>query len=441
MKNFIKSLLMVALTFSLLTWQSCRKDDNTPQNTVEKYDAKLAQEWMQAAYDAVKANGLFALDASRIYSYTAISMYESMVHGLPQGKSLAGQLQGLQTLPQPEPGKSYDWAIVMCHATPAIIEATLPNINQTTVNNLRSLANKQESELQAEYKVSDQVIKNSKDYADELVDAILAWAATDNRINLEKIAYTEPSTTGNPQFWKGSTLGQNFMMPYWWTSRPFAINSYQICEPAAPLAYSSDPSSAYYKEVEEVYQASFDPQKIAVGTYWANNPGLSGTPAGSWLGIACQLVDQYELDLTTTLRMYVLMTISTRDGFIACWYMKFKYNLQRPVTYIREVMGHGTWASAVPTPPYPDYTSGTSTNAGSSSAVLIHLFGDKPFTDSQHVDKGFGTKSFSSFSQAGSDAFHSRIYGGVHMRRACELGFEHGKCMANYIIDKIDFTK
>jgi hypothetical protein len=227
---------------------------------------------------------------------------------------------------------------------------------------------------------------------------------TDNREGMENLVYTPPSNSSNPQYWDGSTLGQSFMMPFWWTSRPFVINSYKVCESVPPLVYSTDPASDYYKEVKEVYDASFDPIKVEIGKYWANNPGVSGSPAGSWIGIANQLVDQFNLDLATTLKMYVLLSISTRDGFITAWYMKYKYNLERPVSYIRKVMGHTNWSSPVPTPPYPDYISGTSLNGGSSSTILTNLFGNRAFSDSQHNDKGFGTRNFLNFVQAGIES-------------------------------------
>jgi hypothetical protein len=307
---------------------------------------------------------------------------------------------------------------------------------------MTTIARSQETSLIGENKLSPQVVADSKQFANELAEAIILWSRQDNRLGMEGLVYTYPSRVGNPQFWDGSTLGQTFMMPYWWTSRPFVIQSYNICPVEAPYPYSEDPNSIYYKDVKEVYDASFDPAKVFIGRYWANNPLQSGTPAGSWLAIANQLVDQYDLDLATTLRMYVLMTIGTRDAFIACWHLKYKYNLQRPVSYIRNVMGHTNFNSAVPTPPYPDYTSGTSTNAGISSELLTRLFGVRAFVDTQHTDKqDLGVREFASFKQAGVEAFHSRIYGGVHMRRACELGFKQGECIGEYLWANLEFTK
>lgn len=139
--------------------------------------------------------------------------------------------------------------------------------------------------------------------------------------------------------------------------------------------------------------------------------------------------------------MYVLLTVGTRDTFISVWYSKYKYNLERPVSYIRNVMGHTSWSSPVPTPPYPDYVSGTSANGGVSSNTLARLFGEVPFEDRQHINNGLPARNFTNFYNAGVEAFHSRIYGGVHMRRACEEGFSQGRCISEFVYDNLKFEK
>jgi hypothetical protein len=438
--NRTRAVLLV-MSLALFQW-SCQKDEVIVSKPTAEFSTRLPQQWMTEAYNTVRRQGLFALDASRIYAYTAISMYESMVHGIPNGRSLEGQLQGLESLPKPDPSKVYDWGIVLCHTTPKVLRALTPSVSTVSIESIDRLATEQEKLLASQNQISDEVMKNSKDFGSALAFALNKWAQADNRYELERMVYNHPSRVGNPQFWDPTTLNQNYMLPFWWTSRPFVINSYRICEPEPPYTYSTDPNSLYYKDVKEVYDASLDPAKVRIGLFWANNPGVSGSPAGSWLGIGNQLVDQYRLDILTALKMYTMLTIGTRDVFISTWYTKYKWNLQRPVTYVREVLGYRTWESPVPTPPYPDYLSGTSCNAGVSSATLTRLFGEnREFQDGQHVDKNLGLRFFKSFREAGIEAFHSRIYGGVHMRRACELGFKHGQCVSDYIWNNLKFEK
>jgi hypothetical protein len=448
------SRILFVVFAAMLIW-SCQKDENSdlqPDNNSElkynqvkpssEYKAELAQQWMQMAYNSVKARGFFALDASRLYAYTSLVMYESMVHGFPNGLSMEGQLKSFTQVPKPKENLRYDWGIVLCHATPLVLNHMLQKPNNAITFDIINLERSQERTLVQESNLPNDVVANSKAFAAELADYIIKFADSDGTAELLTRQYTMPSTSVNPAFYDGvEQTNPFFMAPFWWTARSFVIPNALTCKPLPPYTYSEDPASKYYQDVLEVLDATRDKDKVAIGHYWANNPGQSGTPAGAWVGIGNQLVNQFKLDLFSTLRMYLLLTLSTRDTFIAVWWTKYNWNIQRPVSYIRKVFKQPNWNSPVPTPPYPDYVSGTSANAGSSSEILTVLFGNRSFTDSQHNDKGLETQTFSSFKRAGFLAYHSRIYGGVHMRKACEEGFKLGECIGNELLSKIKFTR
>ena len=447
-----KSKLLLSLLLVSFFW-GCQKDQpTTVENSDFLYDqvkpsneyaTTYAIEWMDMAYSSVRQRGFFALDASRLYAYTSLTMYESMVHGIPNGLSMEDQLTAFRLVPKPKINARYDWGIVLCHATPQVLIHMLNNPSTEIVRNISELERRQEARLINESNIPHDVIANSKEFASLLANFIINYANNDNTSQMMAREYVMPPVSQNPANYDG--IGDNnpfFMAPYWWGSRSFVISSERICTPLPPYTYSEDPASKYYKDVLEVLDATRDPQKVRIGEFWANNPGQSGTPAGSWVGIANQLANQLNTDMETTLRMYLLLTLSTRDTFIAVWWTKYHWNLQRPVSYIRRVLGYPNWTSPVPTPPYPDYVSGTSANAGSSSEILTSLFGNnQPFTDAQHFDKGFGIREFPNFKRAGFEAYHSRIYAGVHMRKACEEGFKMGECVARDLLRKIRFTK
>ncbi len=447
------SKILIALVAATLIW-GCQRDgdlDLQPENKSEfKYDqikpsndykAELAQQWMQMAYNSVKARGFFALDASRLYAYTSLVMYESMVHGFPKGLSMEGQLKSFTQVPKPKENLKYDWGIVLCHATPIVLNHMLQKPNTSIVADISNLEKSQERTLVQESNLPTDVIANSRAFGAALADYIIKYADSDGTAELMTRQYTMPSTSVNPSYYDGVEQANPFFMaPFWWTARSFVIPTALTCKPLPPYTYSEDPASRYYQDVLEVLESTRDKDKVAIGHYWANNPGQSGTPAGSWVGIGNQLITQFKLDMSSSLRMYLLLTLSTRDTFIAVWWTKYNWNLQRPVSYIRKVLKQPGWNSPVPTPPYPDYVSGTSANAGSSSEILTTLFGTRSFKDGQHTDKGFETQTFSSFKQAGIEAFHSRIYGGVHMRKACEEGFKLGECVGRELMSTLKFT-
>jgi hypothetical protein len=447
--TMLKKIIPYFLLISFLSIQSCQPEttivDDFPYKQIKptsQYKSSLPKEWMEMAYTTVKNKGFFALDASRLYAYTSITMYESMVYGIEKGKSLEGQLREFNQVPKPDPSKTYDWGMVLCHATPKVLIHLLSGPSQEMLTAISGLERTQERQIIADASLSQEVVENSKQFASALAAYMITYSDNDGRARVLAMPYTMPSTAVNPANYDGVGEANSFFMsPFWWMSRPFVISTPQLCEPLPPYTYSEDPASKYYQDVLEVVDATKDPAKVKIGQYWANNPLQSGTPAGSWVAIASQVVDQHEVDIITTLKMYTLMTMSTRDAFIAVWWTKYQYNIQRPVSYIRRVLKQNNWTSPVPTPPYPDYLSGTSTNAGSSSEILTRLVGAKSFKDSQHADKGFGTKEFASFKRAAFEAYHSRIYAGVHMRKACEEGYKHGECIGNFVMANIDFEQ
>ena len=126
------------------------------------------------------------------------------------------------------------------------------------------------------------------------------------------------------------------------------------------------------------------------------------------------------------------MGIAVTDAFIACWNVKFQYNLQRPITYITNIIDP-TWTSPIATPPFPEYTSGHSVQSGAAAQVLTDLFGNVAFTDHTHNGSRFAQRTFNSFLEAANEASISRLYGGVHYRSAIEKGIEQGRCIGQRV--------
>src|SRR5262245_2957939 len=72
-------------------------------------DASVLIKWMQLLYDRVQAEKISAPAASRLYAYAGVTAYQSVLPGIPEGISMAGQVTGLEDLPVPEEDGPYDW--------------------------------------------------------------------------------------------------------------------------------------------------------------------------------------------------------------------------------------------------------------------------------------------------------------------------------------------
>jgi len=208
------------------------------------------------------------------------------------------------------------------------------------------------------------------------------------------------------------------VQPCWGGLRPFVLRGGLDVDPGPPLPYSESPASPFFREAKEVHatvEALTDEQR-AIARFWADGPGTP-TPAGHAVSILSQLVRGRGCTLDVAAEAYARVGIAAADAFVGCWAIKYKYNLLRPVTYIRNVIDPA-WRPFLDTPPFPEYVSGHAVQSGATMQVLTDLFGENlPFTDRTHEAPGLAARSFRSLLQAGEEAASSRLYGGIHFRR------------------------
>jgi membrane-associated phospholipid phosphatase len=87
----------------------------------------------------------------------------------------------------------------------------------------------------------------------------------------------------------------------------------------------------------------------------------------------------------------------------------------------------------IPTPQFPEYTSGHSTVSAASASVLTGLYGAVAFTEATPVQPGFAPRSFPSFMAAAAEAARSRLYGGIHYPMGNDHGSLQGQCVAGHV--------
>lgn len=90
--------------------------------------------------------------------------------------------------------------------------------------------------------------------------------------------------------------------------------------------------------------------------------------------IAGIAIDDLGLDLARAAEVLAMVGISLTDGFSSCWTEKFRRNLVRPVTYIRNHIDPN-WASFVNSPAFLEYTSGHSVGSGAAAGTLTLFSG------------------------------------------------------------------
>ena len=399
----------------------------------------LASEWEALVVDLVREEFLYPPAAARLYAYAGIGLYEGLVHGYPGYRSLSGQLNGL-TLPEPTPNEVYDWYTVASVVERDLLTVLFEDAANETYRRINDLSAGQIESRRAAG-VAEAVIARSVAFGEALAIAIDAWCQTDNyrETRARNNSYIPP--TGDPAMWVPTPpLNMAALEPYWGELRTLVVEDSRECDVfGGPPAYSTDPTSHFWRDMQEVYDVSQNLTEYERSTafYWADDPGATGAPPGHWISIAHQLNEQLDLSLIEAAETFALVGIGLHDGFITAWHVKYRTNFLRPVTAIQRLIDP-TWTPIVETPPFPDFPSGHSTGSGAMIAVLPFLHGENtPFTDATHVSRGLPARHFDSFEEAGLEASFSRLYGGIHYRAAKEKGIDIGRCVGEHVVARV----
>lgn len=424
---------------------SCKEDapvtnGTSPSVPASQIDAKYALDWMDIEYKIIAdQHNDSPPPPSRFYCYSCVAIYECVVNGIPGGRSLAGQMNEMPTMPAVNVTLEYDWPTVIAGAMPLIIFNIYDTVYPGGVNLINDKYNSVVQERLGV--VSQDVIDRSLAHGEAIANAIIQWSTTDNyaETRLMNANYIPPPRTLNPQNWEPINPGDRANEPYWGTLRPFVVEDANTFFTVAPPAFSTN-SGGFYTASQELVQISqnLTAEHKRIANFW-NDKVRTGTPSGHWVSIMSQIARILNLKLDRVAQMYALMGPAMADGFIVCWNGKYRYNILRPQSYIRDYIDP-SWNPYLITPSFPAYASGHSTMSGACAEVMTHLFGNVPFTDHTHDQINLQPRSFDTFNAVAEEAAFSRQYGGIHYIFDSVEGLACGHNLGNYIINKIHLT-
>ncbi len=421
--------------FTAVSVTSCRKDEPLfTSYPTEVQDAQIAHEWFEKLRFLTKnCAGFTPPVASRAFGYAGIALYETVVPGMPQYQSLQGQLQDMPKIAAPDLSVEYNWAIAANASMAYIAKNFYANMSNTLYSDVQILEENNHTLLSAKGGISQATIDRSVKWGQEVARIIFEWSKTDGgHLGYTKnfpTSYKAPIGAGMwvptfPQF-------QLPMQPFWGQNRTFIAQVAEISKPPAPIAYSEDTTSAFYKEALLVYNTAKNrqPEEKIIAQFWSDDPGQPGTPPGHSISIATQVMKKENYNLAKSAELYAKVGIAVSDAFVSCWHWKYIYNYMRPISFIRAKIDT-SFTSLLTTPPFPEYTSGHSVQSAATAKVLTEaLGGSYIFTDATHAGRSDinGTpRTFKSFYDFAAEAAISRLYGGIHYREAIEKGIEQG---------------
>jgi hypothetical protein len=421
---------------------SCNKGPEPiePIKQIKTYSSEVVSTWINFDLRLLRANPAVLNNFIMVQhmAYSSIALYEATLADKTGYQTLSGQLDQMPSMPAKTQGLSYHSPAIanaVMGAMKRYYFSAIPAADKTSTDSLEAAFNtKYQTEVDAE------TFQRSVDYGKAIAQKIIDWSKTDGSLTVHP-PYILPVGPGQ---WEKTPTGflapQN---PFWSTNRSLMPGSVAAAQIPPPPVYSIDPSSQFYAAAKETYDVSqtLTTDQTEQILFWRDVPGGSHA---HWLAIFSQVLNKEGNNamLDKAVLVYVKMGITQSDARIATWKAKYTYNLLRPVTYIRSVMGKGTWNSYIATPNHPEYPSAHSSFSVPAAAILTKEFGENYiFSDLTYDFLGLKARSYNSFNHAAKDAGDSRVVGGLHYRFAIDAGEKLGNAIVKYMEDNIKFKK
>ncbi|MFL5561930.1 MAG: vanadium-dependent haloperoxidase, partial [Gemmatimonadaceae bacterium] len=211
------------------------------------------------------------------------------------------------------------------------------------------------------------------------------------------------------------------------------------------------PDPGYTQQAQEIidYSAALSDEQKSMVEYWADGPN-SELPPGHWILFAEWVAHRDRHTVDDDAKMFFALGNAQLDASIAVWDCKRVFDYVRPITAVRFLMAgqeirawggpfKGTqtilgehWQAyqtgAVPTPAFPEFSSGHSAFSAAGAEVLRSFTGSDAFGASVVIKAGTSRVepgavpaadvilSWPTFSAAADQAAMSRRYGGIHFR-------------------------
>ena len=255
-----------------------------------------------------------------------------------------------------------------------------------------------------------------------------------------------------PGEWRLNPGTLSMVAPWLGDVRPFAIGSVQRCQPDDHPALTSVEYAEAYNQVKAVGSVNSTTRTADQGHMGRT---FSGNFSGQFNRLIRELTAAYVggtdlASLGRRARLYALANTAAADAVICAWNSKTAFNFWRPHQAIRNGGADGNpatdpdpaWTSYMPTPNYPDYTSGANNFGGSMTRALELFFGsDKPFDAPFRIYWLGGAvplqpgdapyREFSKFSDIAKEIIDARVYLGIHFLFADTEARSQGRRVAN----------
>ena len=430
----------LAITVILLMAIGCKKDQDLPVQG--DFEGKINTKWGDMTLQVLRRSYFNTPTySSRSLGYLGLTQYETVVHSNPSMRSMAGQVNGITTLPLPETGKDYNWKLALNAGQHTLIKLLYPlNENMSPETSMR--VDSLHQSLLAEFSagVDATVVDRSVQYGNTIANAIFEFSKTDGghtgfKRNFDP-SYIRPQGAG---YWvppiRGQTISAFPLHPHWGSNRTFSAANSTLPVPT-PVPYSTVPTSENYKFFKAVYDKNgkLTNEEKEIAAWWADDPTETFSPPGHSYNLATIAIRKAGSDVVTAAQAYARTGMAIADAFINCWKIKYTYHSERPSTFINRVIDP-TWIPYWPEPPFPAFSSGHSTQSAAAATVMTAIYGSRfSFIDNSHEGATrfspsltFRPRKYDNFWASAEESAHSRFLGGIHTQQDNTIGLAEGK--------------
>ena len=442
MKTGVKLLVILSL---LYLFQTCSDGDPDPR-PIDETQKTLPAHWADVTLKTIQ----FTFPNSPTYTsrslgYIGLTMYESVVHGSDTHKSVASQLNGFTSLPQPDLTKEYNWALSLNagqssilkslypHAQPDIV-AAIDSLESATYNTANGLLPAWKSQ-NGQFSLARQWPKRSMNGLKQMEDMKGTCIILIRTINFPSgmlIGFLQALDSRHPVF-RSIPTGEATVL--------FFLTM-QHCLFPTIIPFSTDPGSGNYKLFNEVYlkRKSLTEEEMRIAAWWADDPTQTASPPGHSYNLATIAVTSDEADIFTAAEAYAKVGMAVADAFICCWKVKYTYHSVRPFPFIKAHIDQH-YEQFWPEPPFPAFSSGHATQSAAAAVALTSIFGETfPLVDNTYENRlpdfnniQYRSRKYQNIQATATECAHSRFLGGIHTRQDNETGGQQGDAIGNNV--------
>ena len=296
--------------------------------------------------------------------------------------------------------------------------------------------------IEAQYAAALEALPDSGARAAGIAAGQAAAAAILDRRRADDLqeAITRPYTPGAPApgvYQPTPPLGL-VLLAGWGDLPPFALERADQFRPPPPLAVKSFRYAAEYAEVKALGSArsgARSERQTETAHFWYD------VATREWHAAARQVLAAERADAWRSARTLALLAVAMADVGIASFEAKYEYQFWRPITAIRAgdhdgnrfTAGEAGWEPLCVTPPFPEHDSTHAATGAAAAGILERELGDRhTFTVESPTLPG-AIRTYRRFSAAAHEEALSRVYCGIHFRRAMDAGLVHGARVARNV--------